>query len=68
MDSGNDISKLTMCAKILYDRDVIDKNKENRELKEKLKEKEDKIKELEETRKKTLDSLNNFRGWVENHM
>ena len=34
MDSGNDISKLTMCAKVLYDKDVIDKNRENRELKE----------------------------------
>ena len=43
MDSENDISKLTMCAKILYDRDVIDKNRENRELKEKIKQLEDQL-------------------------
>ena len=43
MESRNDISKLTMCAKVLYDKDVIDKNRENRELKEKIKQLEDQL-------------------------
>ena len=30
------MEKLTMCAKILYDKDVIEKNRENKELKKKL--------------------------------